>query len=211
MEAWACQQPRWKDWHIDVYYFVCEIQVQNHAKQVSESFHGGEYASHRWEVLQVNHKHLLVTIRNLLLNWVLEAWTTRQNNSMTRTSWCMYLRDILSAGGMSSSSSMPIFAKSCARSFSRLDLKVDKKFLILSGLMRHGMKWYRERIDLFHLHSWRLYFPPAGTCWMLNKVSLSLFMNQSYTCFYGRNTKVNLKQVGHIKFLARDLSQNPFF
>ena len=62
------------------------------------------------------------------------------NDNMTRTSWCMYLRDALSAGGTSSSSSMPMLAKSWVRSFSRLDLNVDKKFLILSGIdMRHGI------------------------------------------------------------------------
>jgi hypothetical protein len=65
----------------------------------------------------------------------------------------MYFRDVLSSGGTSSSSPMPIFAKSCARSFS-LDLKVDKKVLILSGVnMRHGIDNIQERINLFHPHS----------------------------------------------------------
>ena len=74
------------------------------------------------------------------------------NNSSTRTSWCMYLRDVPAASG-ASSSSIPIFAKSCTRS-SRFNLKVDKKFLILSGNIRHGMqKCIKKRIDLFHPRS----------------------------------------------------------
>ena len=127
--------------------------------------------THCSDILQVNHKHLLITVCNLLLNWELEAPTTRQILAwrvlVDACTWETFLQPVARLRHRYRYLQSPAQGP-----FPDSIWKWTKSFWFCLGIWDMGCRNIRERIDLFHPHSWRLYWSLAETSWMLG---LSVF------------------------------------